>query len=63
MIKLDHGHKFDIQSAKLYSCSNGSLFSNLYHTIWSLIDLKNLGYIAEEIDFLQGFMMFRDNRG
>lgn len=58
---LDHGHSFDVQNLSLESCSNGGLFSNFYHTLWSIVDLHNQGLLTRDITFKQGNKMFRDS--
>ena len=57
---LEHGHSFDPNTMSLESCSNGGLFSNFYHTLWSIIDLHNQGLTTRAVTFREGNKMFRD---
>jgi hypothetical protein len=63
IIHLDHGHTYAAETGILHSCSNGGLFSNFYHTLWSLIDLRNQGISPDHIDFSAGFELFREHWG
>lgn len=59
-LNLDNGHYYYPATQRLESPSNGGLFSNFYHCVWSLIDLHNQGYAVQKITFEQGSRLFRD---
>ena len=58
---LDHGHYYEVEQQSLECCSNGGLFSNFYHTLWSLIDLHNQQLFTRFITFKKGNKLFRDS--
>lgn len=56
-----HTHKLDASGTVLLSGANTGFFSNCSHSLWSIVELANVGHVVDELNFKGAFRNFKDD--